>query len=100
MNSRRPSESAWSKVAQLAATAPADDASAPFGFPSRVVGAWQANRGESTLAAFEWLTLRVLAIALLIFAGSAAFGYETVSGMFTGETSVAGGWVDMLSLPL
>jgi hypothetical protein len=65
-----------------------------------VVAAWQANRRESTLAAFEWLTLRVLAVALLIFAGSAAFGYETVSEMFTGETSVAGGWVDMLSLPL
>jgi hypothetical protein len=100
MNSRRPSENAWTKVAQLAAAAPADATGAPFGFASRVVAAWQANRRESTLAAFEWLTLRVLAVALLIFAGSAAFGYETVSEMFTGETSVAGGWVDMLSLPL
>jgi hypothetical protein len=100
MNSLRPSENAWSKVARLAAAAPADATDAPFGFASRVVAAWQANRRETTLAAFEWLTLRGLAVALLIFAGSAAFGYETVSEMFTGETSVVGGWVDMLSLPL
>jgi hypothetical protein len=100
MNSLRPFENAWNKVAQLAAAAPADAADAPFGFASRVVAAWQANRRETTLAAFEWLTLRGLAVALLIFAGSAAFGYETVSEVFTGETSVVSGWVDMLSLPL
>jgi hypothetical protein len=100
MNSLRPFENAWNKVAQLAAAAPADAADAPFGFASRVVAAWQANRRETTLAAFESLTLRGLAVALLIFAGSAAFGYETVSEMFTGETSVVSGWVDMLSLPL
>jgi hypothetical protein len=100
MNSFRPFENAWNKVAQLAAAAPADVANAPFGFASRVVAAWQANRRETTLAAFEWLTLRGLAVALLIFAGSAAFGYETVSEVFTGETSVVSGWVDMLSLPL
>ena len=100
MNSPRPSENAWNKVAQLAAAAPADAADAPFGFASRVVTAWQANRRETTLAAFEWLTLRGLAVALLIFAGSAAFGFETVSEVFTGETSVVSGWVDMLSLPL
>jgi hypothetical protein len=100
MKSIRPSKNAWSKVAQLAATAPAAAAEAPFGFAGRVVAAWQGNRRESTLAAFEWLTLRGLAVALLIFAGSAAFGYETVSEMFAGETSVVGGWVDMLSLPL
>lgn len=68
----------------------------PFGFATRVVAAWNANRRETTLAAFEWLTWRGLAVALLIFAGSAAFGYETVSDVFGGEASLVGGWIDML----
>jgi hypothetical protein len=94
------SEHAWSRLSRLAAQVPADAADLPFAFAGRVVASWKANRRESTLAAFEWLTLRGLAVALVIFAGSAAFGYETVSDVFTGETSLVGSWLDSLSLPL
>lgn len=69
----------------------------PFGFATRAVAAWKADRRETTLAAFEWLTLRGLTVALVIFAGSAAYGYETVADVFAGETSIVGGWLDLLT---
>jgi hypothetical protein len=100
MNTPRPSEHAWSRLSQLAASAPAEDASLPFGFAGRVVASWKSNRRETTLAAFEWLTLRSLAVAVVIFAGSAAFGYDTVSDVITGGTPLVTDWLDMLSLPL
>src|SRR4051812_40684413 len=94
------SEHTWSKLAVLAGQVPAEPATLPFGFVTRVVSAWKSDRRERTLAAFEWLTLRGLAVALVIFAGSAAFGYETVSEVFTGQSSLVGDWLDMISLPL
>jgi hypothetical protein len=94
------SERAWSKVAQLAAAAPAEDVVLPYGFAGRVVASWKANRRETTLAAFEWLTWRSLAVAVVIFAGSAAFGYDTVSDVISGGTPLISDWVDMFSLPL
>jgi hypothetical protein len=99
MKSNRPSEHAWNRLSHLAAQADAEPAELPLGFSTRVVTAWQADKRETTLAAFEWLTLRGLAVALVIFAGSAAFGYESVTGAFAGETSLVGGWLDYLALP-
>lgn len=72
----------------------------PFGFATRVVSGLKAQRRESTLAAFEWLTVRGLAVALVIFVGSAAFGFDTVADVFAGETSLVGGWLDILPLSL
>jgi hypothetical protein len=43
--------------------------------------------------------LRGLAVAMVIFAGSAAFGYDTVADVFAGETSIVGGWLDTLLPP-
>jgi hypothetical protein len=100
MKAHRPSENAWSRLSRLAGPVTAEDTNLPFGFASRVVAAWHANRRETTLAAFEWLTLRTLAVGLLIFAGSAAFGYETLANVITGGPPVVDGWLDMLSLPL
>lgn len=99
MNTRS-HDQAWPRLASLAAKAPADVPGMPFGFATRAVAAWSANRRETSLAAFEWLTLRGLAVAMVIFAGSAAFGYETVAEVFTGEASLVGEWIDMLPLPL
>jgi hypothetical protein len=99
MKPTRPSEQAWTKLARLAADAPAEPADVPFGFAGRVVAQWKSNRRESTLAAFEWLTLRGLAVALIIFVGSAAFGYETLAEVVAGETSMVSGWMDVFSLP-
>ena len=72
----------------------------PSVFASRVVASWRADRRETTLAAFEWLTFRTLAVAMLIFAGSAAFGYETVADVIAGQATAVGGWIDMFPLPL
>ncbi len=100
MKANRPSEHSWNRLARLAAQAPADSANLPFGFSSRVVAAWKADHREASLAAFEWLTVRGLGIALLIFAGSAAFAYDSVSDVFAGGASLVGGWLDVLPLPL
>ena len=100
MKAPRQSENAWNRLSRLAGPISAENTDLPFGFAGRVVAGWQANRRETTLAAFEWLTLRTLAVALLIFAGSAAFGYETLADVITGGPPVVDGWLDMLSLPL
>lgn len=99
MNTPHPSTTAWSRLSRRAAQAPADTVEMPFGFATRVVAAWKADRREGTLVAFEWLTLRGLAVAMVIFAGSAAFGYDTVADVFAGETSIVGGWLDTLLPP-
>jgi hypothetical protein len=99
MKPTRPSEQAWNKLAQLAAEAPAEPVEVPFGFAGRVIASWKSDRRETTLAVFEWLTVRGLAVALVIFAGSAAFGYETVADVFAGETSVVSSWLDVIPLP-
>lgn len=92
---------AWSRLSRLAAQAPSGTEEAPFGLASRIVAAWQADRRENRLATLEWLTLRGTAVAMLILAGSAAIGYDTLAGVLTGEASlVAGGWLDVLTLPL
>lgn len=97
----RKTENAWPRLAQLAAQAPAElEAGVPFGFATRVVAAWKADRRENALAAFEWLTMRGFAIALIIFAGSAALSYDAVADAFTGDGSLVGGWVDFLPMPL
>ncbi|MFZ4765379.1 MAG: hypothetical protein ACOYMN_10535 [Roseimicrobium sp.] len=90
MNTTQPPYSAWSRLSRLAARAPEPVAEVPFGFATRVVASWQADRRERALVAFEWLTLRGLAVAALIFASSAAFGYDTVAGLLEGEASLVG----------
>lgn len=101
MKAPRKTETAWPKLAKLAAQAPHEaSAGLPYGFATRVVTAWKADRRESTLAAFEWLTVRGFAIALVIFAGSAALGYDAVADAVTGDGSLVGGWVDLLPMPL
>jgi hypothetical protein len=89
-------KTAWSKLSRLAAAAPPEALDLPFSFAMRIVAAWRSDRRENTLAAFEWLTVRGLAVAVLIFAGSAAFGYDTLAGVLDGETSLVGGWLDTL----
>lgn len=93
-----PTEDPWSRLARLAARAPSDVMELPFGFATRVSSTVKAGRRESTLAALEWLTIRGLAVALVIFAGSAAFGFDTVADVLAGEASLVGGWLDILPL--
>jgi hypothetical protein len=96
MNRTDHSERAWPRLAARAAQTSQPDAEAPLGFATRVVAQWKANPKQVSVPLLEWLTLRGLAVAVVILLGSAAFGYDTVVGVFTGETALAGGWFDSL----
>lgn len=100
MNSTRQAstERAWPRLAAtVRASATAQpDAEAPFGFATRVVAQWKTHPREASVALLEWLTMRGLAVAVVILLGSAAFSYDTLLGIFTGETALAGSWFDSL----
>lgn len=92
-------EKSWSKLARLAAQAPDDAAEIPFGFPARTAAAWRASSFEGMFAALEGLTWRGVAVALLIFGGCAAFGYESLASVFSGEVAQAGNYLsDLLGI--
>lgn len=94
MSNKDQSESAWVKLARLAATAPREEMEMPFGFPTRVIAQWRDRPREAMLSMFEWFTVRGLAVAVLILAGSAAFGYDAIAGVINGDTSVTGGLME------
>ncbi len=96
MNRNDKLDRAWHRLAQQAGQVPEPSREAPPGFATRVLAHWREARGESTLAMLEWLTLRGLAVALFILLGCAALGYDTLLGVFSGETGLAGGWFDSL----
>ena len=97
MNPPSSSENAWKKLSGLAAQAPAEETAMPPGFGTRVVARWKADRRESTLAVFEWLTLRGLAVAAVVFAALTAFGYDALAGVMAGEAPLISGWVDTIA---
>ena len=94
MNNREQSESAWVKLARLAATAPREEMEMPFGFSTCVISQWRSQAREATLTMFEWFTVRGLAVAMLILAGSAAFSYDAIADVINGDTPVSGGLVE------
>jgi len=92
-------EKSWGKLARLAAQAPTDAADIPFGFATRAVAAWKASPLEGMFAALEGLTWRGVAVALVIFGGCAAFGYESLTSVFSGEVAQAGSYLsDLLGI--
>ena len=93
-----PSKHAWPRLAAHVNALPAaqHDVEPPLGFATRVVAQWKSNPREASVALLEWLTLRGLAVAVIILLGSAALSYDTLVGVFTGETALAGGWFDSL----
>lgn len=99
MKSPRTSQQAWQKLSQLAATAPQAPEEIPFGFATRVVAACRNQSRESALAIFEWLTLRGLAVTMIILLGCMFFSYQSVVEVVGGETALAGSWLESL-LPL
>lgn len=88
------SDEAWNKLARLAGKAPAEEAALPFGFSTRVVAGWRAASSEKVFAALEGLTWRGLAVALVVFGGCAALGYDSFVSALSGEALQAG---DLLS---
>lgn len=93
------SQQAWLKLSQLAATAPQEPVEIPPGFATRIAAACRSQSRESALAMFEWLTLRGLAITMIILLGCMAFSYQSVVDVVGGETALAGSWLESL-LPL
>ncbi|QIF00329.1 hypothetical protein [Roseimicrobium sp. ORNL1] len=93
-----PADRAWPRLAARASTSPAVQpaAEAPLGFATRVVAQWKSHPREASFALLEWLALRGVAVAVVILLGSAALSYDTLFGIFTGETALAGGWIDSL----
>lgn len=99
MKTIKKSQQAWPKLARLAGTAPQELAEMPLGFTTRVVASCRNQSRESALAVFEWLTLRGLAITMIILLGCMAFSYQSVADVVGGETALAGSWLESL-LPL
>ena len=96
MNSK---ENAWARLARNAAQAPADVTAVPFGFATRVVAAWKSSPSEGFFAALEGLTWRGVAVAVAIFGGCAALGYDSVLSAMSGEADLAGSiFSDLLGL--
>ena len=92
-------EKSWNKLTRLAAQAPADAADIPFGFATRAVAAWKSSPSEGFFAALEGLTWRGLAVALVIFGGCAAVGYDSLVTTISGDASQAGVFLsDLLGL--
>jgi len=99
MSTRNFIEHAWNRLARRAAQAPPDAADLPFGFAARVVAAWRSSPGEGFFAALEGLTWRGLAVAVAIFCGCAAFGYDSVLNAMSGDAAQAGDFLsDWLGL--
>lgn len=96
MNPNDRYDNAWVRLARRAGEARPAPEALPYGFATRVLAQWKGGKAESPIAFLEWLTVRGLAVALFILLGSAAFGYESLIGVFTGETAIAGGWLDSL----
>ncbi len=92
-------EKSWAKLVRLAAQAPMDAAEMPFGFATRTVAAMKASPSEGFFAALEGLTRRGLGVALVIFGGCAAFGYDSLASVISGEVAQAGTYLsDLLGI--
>lgn len=90
MKRRAPADQAWIRLTRRAAAEAPEPPGLPPGFAARVVAAWKASPGEATLAALEGLTWRGLAVALVIFCGCAALGYDSLVNAVRGEAARAG----------
>jgi hypothetical protein len=83
-------DQSWQKLSRLASHAPQDGAAEPFGFATRVVAAWKSSPKEGFLAAFEGVTWRGLVVATGVLGVCALLSYNTLAGLFTGETQFFG----------
>jgi hypothetical protein len=81
---------AWLKLARLGAQASRNELEMPFGFATRVVAAWKSSPSEGFLAAFEGITWRGFMVATGVLGVCTLLGYNTLAGLFTGETQFFG----------
>lgn len=71
-------EHQWHKLTTLARQAPANQASLPFGFATRVAATGLAAPAESPWASFERYALRGLLAAVTVCAAAVAFNLVSV----------------------
>ena len=86
----------WSRLAHSARSAPLQSEEPPLGFATRVIANWRSQAAESAVDNLEWFAMRGMGIALMILLGSAAYGYNTIASMTTGDTTLAGSWLERL----
>lgn len=86
----------WRRLAHAAAQAPPLAEDSPHGFATRVVARWKDARPSGLLPLLEKFVIRGLAVAMVILLGSAAVGYDSLMGVFSGDMAPAGGWIDSL----
>jgi hypothetical protein len=92
-------DKSWARLARLAAQAPPDAPDLPLGFATRTAAAWVASPSEGFFASLERLTWRGLGVALVILGGCAAFGYDSLASVFSGEVTQAGTYLsDLLGI--
>jgi hypothetical protein len=79
-------DTTWRKLAQTARHAPDPrDTSAPFGFAGRVVARAQ-SAPAMTVSPWDVLSLKSLALALLVMIVSVGWSFSSVAEQFTGES--------------
>ena len=87
-------DSSWNRLARLAGGTPADDPPLPPGFGMRVAAVWKEASPEKFFAVLEGMTWRGLAVALVVFGGCAALGYDSFVSALSGEAAQAGDWLN------
>jgi hypothetical protein len=78
----------WQKLTTLARQAPTPDASAPYGFATRMAAAGLAAPAESPWAGFERYALRGLLAAATLCVAAVAFNLSAVLGSHDDEAEL------------
>lgn len=90
----------WNRLAQLARQAPAEPpAEMPFGFDTRVLADWRAERAESESMPWTLLLRGALACSALIMLVSLAINYHSLRDREPGPVAIADAAIQMSMLP-
>lgn len=82
------SDDTWNKLVRTARHTPEADGAAPFGFATRVIATWRAGRRPQP-SAWEILSLRSMAFALLVMVVCLGANYRVVTEQFAAEPDAA-----------
>lgn len=78
----KPAPDAWQKLAACAARPPVEGAAAPPWFAARVVARWRAGELPLPISPWEVLSLRSVAVAVLVLLLALTANYEVVHEPF------------------
>jgi len=90
----------WKRLARAARQAPAESPTEmPFGFDTRVIADWRAQRGDSELLPWAFLLRGALVCSALIMVLSLAMNYQTLNERDPGSVAIADSAIRMSMLP-